>query len=302
MAQVRIDFQGRGKVETLPRARVQAVRDGVQLALRVARQVRPLGQVLAQQPIRIFVGATLPGAIGIGKEDPDRQSLRQALVLGHLFPSIVRQGFPQQRGHVPEFLGEALAGTPRIRPLHPGQDDQARRPLHQGANGRPITGSLDEVTFPVAWHGAGGHLGGALGNGRHVRDLAASVYSSRPRPACFARLTQRGQPCAPQGAAGQHIQARIDGLGRQLFAHVVRIRALEPSGNLLGRAALGQMRSDVLPQPGIQEFARSPRLTGSGGGLRLSGAGPIGTAPRRVAGVFAAQGAGRSAQDPRQRA
>jgi hypothetical protein len=32
----------------------------------------------------------LPGAIGIGKEDPDRQSLRQALVLGHLFPSIVR--------------------------------------------------------------------------------------------------------------------------------------------------------------------------------------------------------------------
>ena len=50
MAQVRIDFQGRGKVEAFSGTRVEAVRDGVQLTLRLARQVRPLGQVLAQQP------------------------------------------------------------------------------------------------------------------------------------------------------------------------------------------------------------------------------------------------------------
>ena len=165
MAQLRIDFQGRGKVQTFPRARVQAMRDSVQLALRVARQVCALGQILAQQPIRILVGATLPGAIRIGKEDPDRQPLRQALVLGHLFPSIIGQRITQLRGYVPEFLGEALTGTPRIRSIHPGQNDQARHPFHQGANGRPRAGSLDEVTFPVAWHGAGGHLGGALGKG-----------------------------------------------------------------------------------------------------------------------------------------
>jgi len=96
MAQLRVDFQGRGKVETFPRARVQAMRDGVQLALRIARQVRALGQVLAQQAIRILVGAALPGAVRIGKEDLDREPLGQLLVLGHLFPSIVRQGFPQQ--------------------------------------------------------------------------------------------------------------------------------------------------------------------------------------------------------------
>ena len=86
--------------------------DGVQLALGVARQVRALGQVLAQQPIRVLVGAALPRAVGIGKEHPDREPLGQALVLGHLFPSIIGQGFAQQRGHMPEFLGEALAGTP----------------------------------------------------------------------------------------------------------------------------------------------------------------------------------------------
>jgi hypothetical protein len=89
-SQLRINFLGRGKVETLPRAGVQAMPDGVQLALLVPRQVCALGQILAQQPLRILVSATLSGAIRIGKEDPDRLPLRQACVLGHLSPSIVR--------------------------------------------------------------------------------------------------------------------------------------------------------------------------------------------------------------------
>jgi hypothetical protein len=46
-AQLRIDFQGRRKVETLSWARIETMGNGVQLALCVARQVRALGQVLA---------------------------------------------------------------------------------------------------------------------------------------------------------------------------------------------------------------------------------------------------------------
>ena len=301
MAQLRIDFQGRRKVETFSWACVQAMSDGVQLALRVARQVRALGQVLAQQAIRILVGAALPGAVRIGKEDLDREPLGQLLVLGHLFAPIVRQRFAQCGGHVPEFLRKALAGARRIRPLHPSQDDQARRPLHQRADSRAITGSLDEIAFPVTRHGAGNRFSRELGNRRHIGKLAPSIRSPRPRPPRFACLTQGGQQCAPQRAAGQHIEPRIDRLGREVLAHVVRIRALKPPSNLLRRAALPQMCLDILPQPRLHQFARPPRLTGSGGGLRLSGAGTIGTVPRRVAGVFAAHGAGRSAQDPRHR-
>ena len=254
MAQLRIDFQGRGKVETFSRARVQAMREGIQLTLGIARQVRTIGQVLAQQ-----------------------------------------------RGHMPEFLGEAFAGTPRIRSGHSGQDDQAGRPLHQGPNSRPIAGSFDEVAFPVAGYHAGGHFGGTFGNRRHVGDLAASVCSSRPRPAGLARLTQRGQQLAPQRTTGQHIQRDIDRLGRELFPHVVRIRASETSGNLLGRAALGQLRPHVLPQLGIQEFAGSPWLTGSGSGLGLRRTGAIEVASRAVASRLAAHGAGGASQHPRHR-
>ena len=128
---MRIDFHGRGEVKTCSWGRVRAVGDGAQLALRVPRQVRALGQVLAQQPVDVLVGAALPGAVGIGKEDLDREPLGQ--VLGHLFATTVRQGLPRQRGYMPECLRKALAGTPCIRPFHPCQEDQARRPLHQGA-------------------------------------------------------------------------------------------------------------------------------------------------------------------------
>jgi hypothetical protein len=298
-AEFRIDFQGRGKVETFSRARVQPMGDGVQFALAVARQVRAFGQVLAQQAIRVLVGATLPGAIRIGKVDLDREPLGQLLVLSHFFPTIIGQRFAQQCRHVPEFLGEALSSTRGIGPVHPGQNDQACGSLDQGPDGRPIASPFDEIALPVARHRAGGHLGGALGNGRHVGNLAASVGAARPRPARLARLTQCRQQFTPQFATGQHIQAHIDGLRRQLFPHVARIRASEASGNLFGRAALRQLCLDILPQPGIQEFARPPRLTGSGSRLGLCGAGPIGMASRRVAGVFAAQRARCSALGPR---
>jgi hypothetical protein len=117
MTQLRIDFQWRRKVETFSRARVQAMGNGVQLPLCIPRQVRTLRQVLAQQPVGVLVCAALPWTVRISKEDLDGKPVGQLLVLGHLFPPIVRQGLPQQCGHVPEFLREALTGTPRIRPV-----------------------------------------------------------------------------------------------------------------------------------------------------------------------------------------
>ena len=86
-----------------------------------------------------------------------------------------------------EFLREARAGTPRIPPLHLGQDDQADGPFHQGADGRAIARPLDQVALPVARYGAGSHLGRALGNGRHMGDLPRrSVPRARGRRALRA--------------------------------------------------------------------------------------------------------------------
>ena len=84
MTQLCEHLQGRGEVEALSRARIQPMGDGIQLALRIARQVRPLGQVLAQQAIGVLIGPALPGAMRIRKEHLDREPLGQPFMFRHL--------------------------------------------------------------------------------------------------------------------------------------------------------------------------------------------------------------------------
>jgi hypothetical protein len=51
--------------------------DGVQLARHVLPQVGALAQLLVQQPSGDVIGAALPGAVRIGKQDLDREPLHQ---------------------------------------------------------------------------------------------------------------------------------------------------------------------------------------------------------------------------------
>ena len=297
MAQLRIDFQGRGKVETFSWARIQSMGDGIQLTLRIGGQVRALGQVLTQQAIGILVGAPLPRGMRIGKADLDRESLGQLLVLGHLFAPIVGQRVPQRGGHLSELLGEASVGTGGIRAVHSGQQHQPCGPFHQGPDRRAIARAFQQVAFPVAGYRAGRHLGRAFSQRRHVGKLAPAIRSTRPRSPRFARLTQGCEQFGAQRPSREHIQASIDSFRRQLFAHIIRIRASQASGNLLGRVALPELALDVRPQPGITEFPEAPWLPSSRRRQCVRRASSIRSLPG-VAGHLAADGAGISSQYP----
>ena len=54
---------------------------------------------------------------------------------------------------------------------------------------------------------------GLVRNRRDMRELAAVIDPTSPWPTCLTGLTQRPQQFAPQGAARQHIQVQIEGLG-----------------------------------------------------------------------------------------
>ncbi len=121
MVQMRRDLQRRGIPEAFSWACVEPMgNNDVQLALGVARQVGPLGQVLAQQAIGILVGPPLPGAVQIGKEDLDREMLRQPLMIRHLFAPILGQRFSQRNRHTSGLLGKAPVRTGSIRAVHLG--------------------------------------------------------------------------------------------------------------------------------------------------------------------------------------
>lgn len=112
------DLQWRRKVEAFAWARIQPMCNGVQLTLGVARQVCPLGQVLAQQLIRVLIGAALPGTMRVRKEDANRQALCQPCMRGYLCPSIIGQGLAQRSRHMPELLGTPTIRTFGIHSLH----------------------------------------------------------------------------------------------------------------------------------------------------------------------------------------
>src|SRR5687768_6833882 len=81
-----------------------------------------LGRYWRNGPLVFSLVPRCHGLYGSAKEHPDRESLRQALVLSHLFAPIIGQRLAQRGGHVPKLLREPVAGTPRIRPVHPCQE------------------------------------------------------------------------------------------------------------------------------------------------------------------------------------
>ena len=97
MMQLGEDFQWCGAVEALSSACVQAIREGDQFTLGVARQICALGQVSAQKSIGVCVDFHYQGLCGIGKEDSDCELLEQTLVRSPLVASIIGQRFLQRR-------------------------------------------------------------------------------------------------------------------------------------------------------------------------------------------------------------
>src|SRR6185437_7928112 len=88
MAQVRRDFQRRGKVETFAWARVEPMGNGIQLWLGIAREIGALRQVLTEQAIRVLVGPPLPGTMRIGKKTRIARRLASCSCAAISFPRL----------------------------------------------------------------------------------------------------------------------------------------------------------------------------------------------------------------------
>src|SRR5665213_146486 len=76
--------------ERLARSPIKLSRDLVQALLRVDTEVGALGEVLAQQPVGVLVGAALPRTLRIAEVDRHIGRQRKALVLRHLLAAVPR--------------------------------------------------------------------------------------------------------------------------------------------------------------------------------------------------------------------
>ena len=187
---------------------VELVGDGVEVGL-VAGDGGSFGQVAADEPVGVFVGSSLPGAVGVSEEHIHAGVVGEALVAGH-FPALV----PGQCAH--RLVGKAwmqrvsapgLVGFP---PQRQGHDDQvAGGALNQSrARAGPVLAD-DQVAFPVA-------------RDFPIRNVRAFIDQSHPNdggfaPACWGFLAHppaRGQANAvlDERLLGVCVDPRVDHL------------------------------------------------------------------------------------------
>ena len=79
----------------LTRSVVELPGDGVEVILGEPGQVSAFGQVLAQEPVGVFVAAALPGAMRVRKEHRYAGHVGQALMLTHLLALVIGQRLAQ---------------------------------------------------------------------------------------------------------------------------------------------------------------------------------------------------------------
>ena len=70
---------------------VELAGDGAELGLAEGSEVDSVGEVLAQQAVVVFVGAALPGALGIAEIDGDVGGECEAAVVGEFLAAALGQ-------------------------------------------------------------------------------------------------------------------------------------------------------------------------------------------------------------------
>src|ERR1035437_1038180 len=176
----REQFGGAFKAEGFSRTSVQLPRNSIEFLLSKASQVSSFGEVLSEQAVGIFVDATLPWTVRIGKVNFHTSRFSQALMLGHLFALIVRQRKALLRLDTIEDVAKATERGLGTGILHPGQHGEQCRAFHQRANRRAVECSLDEVALPMSRHQAFFNIRGSVMNADHVGNTATPIFSACP--------------------------------------------------------------------------------------------------------------------------
>jgi hypothetical protein len=143
--QCREDLVGCQKVEYFAGSVVEALGDDVEVGLAVGAKVSPLGEILPDQPVGVFVAAPLPRAVGISEVDLDARILGEVFVAGHFGSPIVGEGFAQGRGDVLEGAFEGAACGCGVEAVHPGEDEEAAVTLDERSNSGAVGGTFYQI-------------------------------------------------------------------------------------------------------------------------------------------------------------
>ena len=151
--------------------------DGIKLDLSETGEVCSLGEILPEQAVGVLVYAALPRPVRVGEVDLYAGHLGEPFVLSHFTPPIVGRGQTPLRVDAVEHGSKSSHCRSGSCMIHLCQCDQERGSLNQGANGRRIARTLDQITLPMARHDAVFYFRWAHMYADHVRNGADGWFS-----------------------------------------------------------------------------------------------------------------------------
>lgn len=157
-----------------------------------------------------------------------------------------------------ELPGESPVGILRCETPKLAQNQVPGLPFDERANGRLVFPPHEEIPFPVPGDTAPLHDLRSFLDGDRTQDVASAGMGIPAAVALPAPLPQAGEELLLESTSRKHIQRSVDRLMGDVLAHIVRVRLLQGSGNLLGGPFLSQVSDDVPPEPGILMNASLP--------------------------------------------
>ena len=103
-----VDLMGCKPVQRFPRPAIHQIGNRIELLLTVPRQVRALGQELANQVVGVFIGAALPRAVRIAEIHRNAGIGAELLVMGHRRAPVISQALMHRLGYGVELVGKSL--------------------------------------------------------------------------------------------------------------------------------------------------------------------------------------------------
>jgi len=220
-----------------------------ELLIRDERQIRALGQVVADATVLALAGAALPRAVRMAEEDLQVEIGGEQLVLGHLLALFVGEGFEQGRWDVIEFTREGRAHVGGVFFREMAEEGEARGALNQHADRGLVPRTEDQVTLVVAGNQASFHFGWTLIDQHHVLQFALSGGEAPPAGLALAVVTaQTGRQLPLQFASGDDVNVAVNRFVGGVHQGQIRVITFEAACDLLWRPATMQALVNFSPQ------------------------------------------------------
>jgi len=175
-------------------------------------QIHALWQVLADEPVGVFIRSAWPRAVRVAEEDVHVQVGAELFLHRHFRALVVRHGLAQALGNAFEPPPEAVEDVFRGIAIELDQHDVAAEPLDQGSDRGLIHGPLDQIAFPVAGHDTSGDLRRSQRDGGHIGQARLALSPSGARKPRLVALTKQLDEFGSQRAARHGVDGAVNSL------------------------------------------------------------------------------------------